>query len=256
MALSTAPVPARNVGGPTTGNRQPALTAPQQLVFELFATVPHVMVCIKDHHGRYVQANEAFVQRTRCRHPRDVVGRRATDLFPRDLALSYEAQDRSLLATERAVRNQLELISDRVGRSEWFVTTKVLNRHDNHAPSVVAVSVPAQLSGRGGDGLRAAIELAANDESGQLRVSELSAAAQMSADQLERAMRRALGLSPKQHLLRLRADRAATLLATTDEAIIDISARCGYYDQSQLTRQFTQLLGLTPGAYRQLARQQ
>jgi AraC-like DNA-binding protein len=221
----------------------------------LFDTVPHVMVCIKDQRGCYLAANEAFGQRTRFRHPRDLVGKRATDLFPHDLALSYEAQDRSLMATGLPVRNQLELISDRAGRADWFVTTKVLSTDANNAPNVVAVSVPAQLSGRGGDGLRAAIELAAEDESGQLRVGNLATAADMSADQLERAMRRALGLSPKQHLLRLRADRAAALLATTDEPIIDISARCGYYDQSQFTRQFVQHLGLTPGTYRQLSKQ-
>jgi AraC-like DNA-binding protein len=234
--------------------RHSSLSLAQQLVFSIFETVPHVMVCIKDDAGRYVAANEAFVQRTSLRSPRDVVGKRASELFPPDLAASYEAQDRSLLATGRAVRNQLELISDRAGRAEWFVTTKVLTVGGRDAPSVVAVSVPAQLTGRGGGGLRAAIELAANDDTGQLRVSDLAAAAGMSIDQLERAMRRALGLSPKQHLLRLRADRAATLLATTDKPIITISAQCGFYDQSQFTRQFLQLHGLTPGAYRRLSK--
>ena len=72
----------------------------------------------------------------------------------------------------------------------------------------------------------------------------------MSADRLERAMQRTLGTSPKQYILRIRAERAATLLVTTDRSIAQIAADCGYYDQSQLTRQFRRHIGPTPSDYR------
>ena len=83
------------------------------------------------------------------------------------------------------------------------------------------------------------------------RVDELAHAAHMSTARLERAMRRALAISPKQYILRIRAERAAVLLATTRRPIAQISAECGYYDQSQMTRQFRAHIGVTPKAYRQ-----
>jgi transcriptional regulator GlxA family with amidase domain len=63
-------------------------------------------------------------------------------------------------------------------------------------------------------------------------------------------MRRALAISPKQYMLRMRAERAAAMLVTSDAPIARIAAECGYYDQSQLTRQFRAHIGMTPNDYR------
>lgn len=224
-----------------------------RLLLDLFRTVPHVMVCLKDASGTYVAVNRAFVRRTRRRHPREVIGRRAADLFPAPLAASYDAQDRALLATGQAVRNQLEVIADadHPGEGRWYLTTKV--RHDTgEGPLIVVTSVDAQLGDRAdaATGLRAAIELAHDRCHETLRVDDLASAAGMSADRLERAMRRVLATSPKQYVLRLRAERAAAQLATTDRSIAQIAAECGYYDQSQMTRQFRAHIGVTPQAYR------
>jgi len=227
--------------------------APIELLLDLFRTVPHVMVCVKDGDGVYVGVNRAFVRRTRRRHASEVLGRRAGDLFPAGLAASYEAQDRALLATGQAVRNQLEPIADadHPGEGRWYLTTKV--RHDSEVgPVVVVTSVDAQLGDRAdaATGLRAAIELVHDRWDRPLRVDDLAAAAGMSPDRLERAMRRALAISPKQYMLRIRAERAAALLATTDRPIARIAAECGYYDQSQMTRQFRRHIGVTPSTYR------
>ena len=63
-------------------------------------------------------------------------------------------------------------------------------------------------------------------------------------------MRRVLGESPKQYVLRLRAEHAAMMLATTDRSLSHIAAECGYYDQAQFTRQFRAHIGTTPREYR------
>lgn len=232
------------------------VASPTQLLLSLFEAVPHVMICVKDADGRYVEVNEAFVRRTNRRHARDVIGCRAADLFPPELAASYDAQDRSLLATGRPVRNQLEIITDATGQPGWYLSTKVLGESPSGERQVVAVSVEAQLA-RGGSaragGLRAAVELVRRDFASPLRVDDLARAAGMSADQLERLMQRVLAISPKQYVLRTRAEHAAFLLATTDHPIPEIAASCGYFDQSQMTRQFRAFVGLTPGRYRSLS---
>jgi AraC-like DNA-binding protein len=225
-----------------------------ELLLDLFDSVPHVMVCVKDAEGRYVAANHAFVRRTRRRRADDVIGRRATDLFAPELAASYDAQDRALLATGESIRNHLEVIAgaDDPDDGRWYLTTKVLGTTVDHGRVVVATSVDAQLGDRAdaATGLRAAIELAHDRCHEPLRVGDLAAAADMSTDRLERAMRRTLATSPKQYIVRLRAERAAALLVTSDRTIADVAADCGYYDQSQLTRQFRRVIGVTPRDYR------
>jgi AraC-like DNA-binding protein len=215
------------------------------LLLEVLAGVPHVMVCVKDGDGRYVAANDAFVRRARRRRAGDVVGRCAADLFPADLAASYDAQDRVVLVTGRAIRNHLELIEDHTGARRWYLTTKV--RAGGH---VVVVSVEAGLGSDAARGLRAAVELAHARFADGVRVADLAEAAGTSSDRLERSMRRVLGVSPKQYVLRLRAEYAARLLVTTELPIAAIAAECGYYDQSQLTRQFRDHIGMTPRGYR------
>jgi AraC-like DNA-binding protein len=74
----------------------------------------------------------------------------------------------------------------------------------------------------------------------------------ISAPQLERLCRRTLGIPPQQLLQRLRLEHAVLLITTTSMSLGEISAECGFYDQSSFTRQFRKVLGLTPGAYRRM----
>jgi len=225
------------------------------LLLRLFDGVPHVMICVKDVEGRYVGVNDAFIARIGARRVDDVLGLRARDLFAPELAASYDAQDRSLFATGRPSRNQLELISDARGRSDWYLSSKVLH-HLGNDPVVVAVSVPVQLPrGTAGlGGLRSAVELVRRSYASPLLVRDIAEAAGMSADRLERAMRRVLNVTPKQYVLRTRLEHVASLLVTTDMPIAHIAAACGFFDQSQLSRQFQHHVGLTPSRYRALAR--
>jgi PAS domain S-box-containing protein len=230
------------------------MDAGTHLLLDLFADVPHVMVCIKDADGRYVDVNTAFVRRAGCRSAAQVVGRRAADLFAADLASAYDAQDRAVLVTGRELRNHLEPIEDRSGVRRWYLTSKVRHQVDDGSPIIVVVSVEAHLDGDRASGVRAAVEFAQERCTGPVRVADLAGVAGMSTDRLERAMQRALGVSPKHYLVRLRADAAARLLATTDRPIARIAVDCGYYDQSQLTRQFRSLVGMSPSEYRANAR--
>lgn len=227
--------------------------SPNPVMSNLFAEIPHVMYCAKAPSGRYLAVNQAFVQRTNRRHPHQVIGRVAADLFPAELAATYEAQDQSVIHTGVPVRNQLEIITDPSGIEAWYLTTKVLDMTRRQI-SVVVVSVPVPLAPgtARADGLRAAVDLAQSAGDRVLTVGDLAAAAAMSNDQLERTMQRVLATSPKQYLLGVRVHRAARLLATTSLPIATIAATCGYYDQSQLCHQFKAATGVTPTAYRSL----
>jgi PAS domain S-box-containing protein len=223
---------------------------------DVFVGVPHTMFCVKGVDGRYLAVNQAFAERA-GRSVAGVLDRTAAELFPADLAASYEAQDRRVLQSGEAIRNELELILRPDGTRGWYVTTKTrLLDERGEVVGIVAVSYDLR-SGAGDDRhprLQAAIDLARRRFAEPVRVDELAAAAGLSLPQLDRALRRALGLSPKQLLLRARLDEAMRRLDDTDLPIATIASECGYYDQSSFTRQFRRAVGMTPGVYRAAAR--
>lgn len=226
---------------------------------DLLTDVPHVMFCAKDADGRYLAVNQAFADRAGRATPADIVGLTAADLFPAELADSYARQDARLLATGQPLRNELELILRPDGSVGWYVTSKTLllgsvRGGSGGRPTVIAslsvdLRAPAESAGVNAR-VAAAVAYARVRSTDAVSVGELAAAADLTVTQLERAIRRALGLSAKQLMLRLRLEEAILRLRTTDLPVAQIAGECGYYDQSAFTRQFRRVVGMSPGAYR------
>lgn len=211
------------------------------------------MFCIKDIAGRYVAINQAFAERA-GRRPNQILGRTARDLFPADLVDAYEAQDAVLLSTGEPIRNELEMILRPDGSRGWYVTSKTLLRAESgEITGIVVVSDDLRRSADAAQhhqGLQNAIDLIRRSFNEPLKVADIAIAAALSPAQLERATRRALGVSPKQLLIRTRIDEAARRLDDSDASLATIANGCGFYDQSSFTRQFQRAVGITPGAYR------
>ena len=236
-----------------SGQNGRVLPPATRLVVELVGSSPNVLFCAKRPDGRYVEVNEMFVRRMRCADRSELIGKTVDDFFPPDLAAAYRAEDLALLASGRSRKNQLEVITDIDGRRDWFLSTRVLHREPGHEDLIVAISTQTGLRSRAGvvgAALRHALDLAARPTQVPLRVGDLATAAGLSTDQLERVMRRVLGVSPKQHLMAMRLDRAAVLLATTELALSEVAAACQYYDQSQFTKYFKEAYGVTPRRFR------
>ncbi len=240
--------------GRLTWHDVPVLAPAVQLLVDLLEPSPNVYFCAKDTGGRYLAVSEMFVRRMGYRR-RDLIGMSVDDFCPPDLARLYSAEDRALLLTARTRRNRLERVSSLEGR-DWFLTTRHLHSEKGFDDVIIAISTPVDLgerSDRLGEGLRRAIELAEQPDRGALRVTDLAAEAELTTDQLDRVMQRVLGASPKQLLMSIRADRAASLLIGTDDSLASIARSCHYYDQSQFTRLFKDAYGLTPNQFRATA---
>ncbi len=219
-----------------------------QLMDDLSGTI----FCAKDVTGRYVAVNQVFVDRTRERSRREVIGRRAQDLFVPELAEHYTRQDREVLGSGRALRDVLELIRRPGGVPGWYLTSKVPVRVDG----VVVGLVSASEDLRRHDADDAAVASLArvvdlvHDRMAPLTVAELAAAAGCSPSTLDRRVRRVFALSPQQLVLRTRIDHAAALLTSTDRPIAEVATACGFYDQAAFTRTFGRLTGETPAQFR------
>ena len=80
-------------------------------------------------------------------------------------------------------------------------------------------------------------------------LSELAALTGLSRYQVLRRFERAYGLPPHQWLMRRRAERARVLIQGGC-GLSAAAARCGFTDQSHMTRVFVRQFGFTPGAWR------
>ena len=72
----------------------------------------------------------------------------------------------------------------------------------------------------------------------------------MSVRQFERLFKRALGVTIRQYILRIRLDHAKHLLRDTEETISSVALNVGFYDHAHFTRIFTRENGVTPKVYR------
>jgi AraC family transcriptional regulator len=81
-------------------------------------------------------------------------------------------------------------------------------------------------------------------------VAEAAALCGVSRGHFIRAFRVSFGKTPYRWSRRARIDSAPDALLTSDAAIAEIAASCGFADQSHPTRVFTAEIGVSPAALR------
>jgi AraC family transcriptional regulator len=88
----------------------------------------------------------------------------------------------------------------------------------------------------------------------QILVANLSELVHLSEAHFSRAFRLAYGVPPHAYIVRRRLELAAQLMLAGREPLSEIALRCGFHDQAHLSKQFRQLTGETPAAWRRLRR--
>jgi AraC family transcriptional regulator len=84
----------------------------------------------------------------------------------------------------------------------------------------------------------------------RLTIAELASRLDIHPRWLAHAYRQAAGEGLHETIVRLRCERAAHLLRSTDHAIAEIAADAGFCDQSHLNRSLRRLTGRTPAQIR------
>lgn len=134
------------------------------------------------------------------------------------------AADRKL-ATEEAVHDVLAQAFSHYGRAEL--------RKPGREPAAIRAML---------DRIEAAVA-----EGDDLSLTDLAGAVGLTPSYLIRSARRATGLTPHGHVMRIRVDRARRLLLD-GVAAAEAAAEAGFCDQAHLIRQFRRHYGVTPGA--------
>lgn len=83
-----------------------------------------------------------------------------------------------------------------------------------------------------------------------IRLADLAQLLDLSPFHFSRLFKQSIGATPHQYLKQQRIEHAKRLLKKTDQLIVDIALECGFNSHSHLSKQFRQLTGMTPKAYR------
>jgi two-component system cell cycle sensor histidine kinase/response regulator CckA len=96
----------------------------------------------KDLQGRYVLNSAMNLRLLGARSIDEVHGKTVFDLFPREIAERFDADDKLVLGTGQPVVNREEPhLKDAQGRQRWFLTTKVpLREADGHVIGLLGIS--------------------------------------------------------------------------------------------------------------------
>jgi AraC family transcriptional regulator len=98
--------------------------------------------------------------------------------------------------------------------------------------------------------LRRVIERMIADLDTDLNLKTVAAESGYSRNHFLRMFRAATECTPHQYFLRLRIEKAQSLMKDQSLRIIDIAESCGFTSQSQFSRVFRRVVGVTPRQYR------
>jgi AraC family transcriptional regulator len=103
--------------------------------------------------------------------------------------------------------------------------------------------------------LQAVIEYIEEHLDASPTLEQMAAVARLSPYHFARQFKAATGLPPHQYVIARRVERARQLLqGGGDLSLAEVAADVGFSDQSQLSRHFKRLVGVTPGQFRVSAR--
>lgn len=241
---------------PAPSQQRSQTVLPSAALEEVFDALADAAYFVKDQQGHYLSVNQSLVERCGGKHKRDIQGRTVWDLFPADLAASYERQDREVLHHGRRLHNKLELHWQRPGRAVWCLTTKVpLRDAQGHITGLIGISrdlsEPGDAKSIPPGVARALDHLETHVDDDAISPAQLAQLAGMPSSRFARLVKRIFQLTPGQLITQARLDEAARLLQTTKNNVADIALACGFCDHSAFSRAFRAATGITPTAFRE-----
>ena len=196
------------------------------------------------------------MERCGLEEKRQLIGRHVHEVFPKELAKLYDAQDQAILRTGRPVIDHLELHWYAHRRQGWCLTTKLPMR-DRSGAIMGIVGISRDLRAPG-DASTIPASLASTLEYLETRCDDhhspgsLARRAGLPAVKFARLVKRIFRMSPNQLIMQTRLSAAARLLVESSRSISDIAYACGFYDHSAMTRAFRSATNLTPTQFRNL----
>ena len=220
----------------------------------LFDLQPDVSVFIKDAEGRFVFLNRRSCEYCGVKSEHDALGKTDMDFFPSQRAALYQSDDKRVLESGDPIVNRIEPAPESGSSSNMVVVNKIPLRNAEGKVVAVAGFSRRVLQGRSNPNANKQLSEAMNylhkNFSLEIKTRDLAEKAKMSVRQFERLFKRALGVTVRQYIVRIRLDHAKHLLRDTEDTISGVALNVGFYDHAHFTRIFSRENGVTPKVYR------
>lgn len=216
----------------------------------LFDQLPDIVFFIKNIHGEYKIVNKTLVERCGLSHKQELINKRPTEVYGRELGRRYEDQDMQIIHKGEQLIRYLELHNYQSQEIGWCLTTKLpIYNNSNQCIGIIGVSQDLKspdITDKSLEHISIALEYAKNNLADNPTIIQMANIAKMSSYQLDRRMKLVYGLTTGKWLLKTKITEASRLLIESKLSILDIALMVGYNDQSAFTRQFKKATGLTP----------
>lgn len=218
----------------------------------LFDLLPDVSFFVKDRRGRFMALNQRGREYCGVISEDEAIGRTDHDFFPSTRADDYRDDDERVMSTGEPILNRIESAPEEAGSPRLVATTKIpLRDRRGCVIGVAGFSRQIERMQSGTAGAMGAVIRHLHDHYGEaISTEELARMAGLSISHFERRFRLAFGASPRQYLIRVRVEHAATMLRETDQSITAIAQACGFYDHAHFSRSFRRVMSMAPSAYR------
>jgi AraC-like DNA-binding protein len=143
---------------------------------------------------------------------------------------------------------------DAVSRLFLDHTTLAVATHLAHAYGGRRLPHPPKRGGLSHRNELKAKEVIEANLGGDVSLATLAQECGMSPGHFARAFRQSVGVAPHRWLVLRRIEVAKNLLFNSTQSIAEIALDCGFADQSHFTKVFTDVVGVSPGAWRRESR--
>ncbi|MCA9018288.1 MAG: AraC family transcriptional regulator, partial [Planctomycetaceae bacterium] len=189
----------------------------------------------------------------------DIIGKTDFDIHPKDLAQQYVAEDKRVMESATPLANQVWLIPDRHGNLKWYLCSKIpLFGDGGKVIGVAGVLRDIKVAGaefQSYQELDKVIAYVLEHYHERIQISDLADLIYLSVSQLDRKFKKLYQITPQKYILRVRINAACQSLLRTEKRISEIALESGFYDQSYFTKQFVNLMGVSPSEYRRKFKQ-
>ena len=196
----------------------------------------------RDDHYLQIRIASRFIQS---------VARETLDKNPDSLELISEFQTRDTQIEAIALMLLAELQQEHPGSRLYIESlTNVLAVHLLRQYATVKPHLPIYEGGLSQRQLMQVLGYIHDHLEQDIKLADLAALLDMSQFHFSHLFKQAIGTPPYQYLLQQRIERAKQLLKESEHSIMGIASLCGFNSHSHLSKQFRQLTGITPKAYR------
>lgn len=230
------------------------LLGPGQDLIRLFENIPGVYFFFKDRESRFMGGSASFVGLMGETDMDAIIGKTDHDYSPGFLADAFFADDQWVMQTGESIINKIELVPTADGSLDWLCTTKVpLCGEGGEVMGVAGITriiLDSESVYADHPEMHKVVQYVQENYGRKISAAGMAATAGISVSSMERLFRNTFGLTPLMYLRKTRLNAACRLLRDSSLKLREIAERCGFNEQTNMTRAFRQELKITPLRYR------